>query len=81
MKYRLTKWDKNLLKLIGRGSDITGYKEAVRLRELQKQGCNLFQITPVVGAYGAKEQRPYFGCMLTPKGHKAVGKSPQSRAV
>lgn len=63
--------DIELLKSLKRGADIYGYAEGRRLRELQKGGCKLFQITKAMCAPsdGAKQQ-PYFGAILTKEGQE-----------
>lgn len=69
---RYTPADVAMFRKLQRGADVFGYGEAMRLRELQRQGSDAFEITPRMGQYDGAEQLPYFGAILTNAGRELL---------
>lgn len=74
----LTEHEKEAVKQVIGGADITSYYLATALREVEKKqkikGHHLIEICEVMGDYDVRESLPYFGCIATPQGEEAISK-------
>lgn len=68
--------EKNAIKQVTNGADVTGLALAQTLRAIekkqQKHGHHLINICEVMGEYDGRECLPYFGCIALADGLKAV---------
>lgn len=70
---KLTKKQKEAMRLVKNGADVIGLDIAMELRALQKRHPELISITKRMGKYKASQQLPYFGAILTDAGRRVRG--------
>ena len=69
---KLTKKQKEAMKLVINGADVISLDLATELRAVQKNYPSLIRITKRMGKYDGGRQLPYFGAILTGAGRAAV---------
>lgn len=73
---KLTKKQKEAMKLVTDGADISSYAIAKELRAVQKHHPLLIHITKPMGKYNGAGHVPYFGAILTDAGRAACSSPP-----
>ena len=69
---KLTKKQKEVMKLVKNGADISNYGIAFELRAVQKDYPSLIRITKRMYEYDVLEKLPYFGAILTDDGKRVI---------
>lgn len=72
MANRLTKAQKDAIKVVAKGADISNYTLAGTLRMIEREHPGLVDICDPMGTYDGAGPLPYFGCIATAKGLKAA---------
>ena len=69
---KLTKKQKEAMRLVTDGADVLSYSIAKELRTVEKNNPRLIRITQPNGDYDGRGHVPYFGAILTDEGRMAV---------
>lgn len=77
-KIELTKYQRDLMKAVRNGADISGYTDAMELRRMEKLGW--VTVCECMGEYDGAGRLPYFGAILSPEGRKIERAAQKSRA-
>ena len=69
---KLTKKQKEAMKLVKDGADVSSHAIARELRAVEKKHPELIHIVKPMGDYDGRGHVPYFGAILTDAGRNAV---------